>query len=662
MERVITEMEHLAAELRKPYFWAVIAIFFAGVFLYYSRYLPAAAFAPDSLLGLESHSIERIVFLVVIILGGLASGLITGLVYVVLSAAAMLPYIFLPSNFSADAVFEICLVIILGIGFNLWLATHRREVGKREQVLLKLEAIQHEVREHIKTVRESEKRISLLRSVTAAINQFSSLDDILATAVAKVKESVEIDGVLIYLLNNVKNQLELRQYSGVSEEFADDVKYVKGGEDFNGRIVDTGQPLGEDSANRPRLLPAVEKEGIVSQFIVPLTAREKVVGMLCVLSYSPKRFTTEEEQLLSLIGSELGVAVERASLSEEKERAGRRFKELFEKAHDSIWVQDFDGKVLDANQATADYTGYPLDEVIGSYIFQSLDSKGLELAREVRRKMLSGVKVEQPYEQKVIRKDGSEATIMLTTSLIQEEGTPPVFQHIARDVTREKKLAENLRLYAQQITQAYEEERKRIARELHDDSIQALIILSREIDELVSHQPKNGRMIRPLEGIRGEIDDILARIRRFTHDLRPPTLDYLGLIPAVRELVSQLTTQSDITAELYVSGQEKHFTSSEEMLIYRIIQETLRNVGRHSGAKSVQVSIKFESDSTVVEIKDDGKGFEISESMGFVQAGKIGLAGIQERAELLGGKLSISSKVGEGTILTLIIPKERWKK
>jgi len=419
----------------------------------------------------------------------------------------------------------------------------------------------------------------------------------------------------------------------------------------------------EDSAHDPRLSQeAVKKEGIVSQFIVPLTAREKVVGTLCVLSYSTKYFTSEEEQLLALIGSELGVAVERAALSEEKERTGRRFKELFEKAQDSIWVQDFDGKILDANQATADYTGYSLEETIGTYIFKTLSPEGLELAREVRRKLLSGIKVEQPYEQKVIRKDGTEATIMITTSLIQEEGMPPVFQHISRDVTREKKLAENLRLYAQQITQAYEEERKRIARELHDDSIQALIILSRQIDELISTQPKRAKVIRPLEEIRSEIDNVLARIRRFTQDLRPPTLDYLGLIPAVRELVSQLIAQSGITAELQVSGKEKHFTPGDEMLFYRIIQEALRNVWRHSSAKTVLVSIKFEKDNTIIEIKDDGKGFEIEENMSFVQAGKIGLAGIQERAELLGANLSISSKSGEGTILTLIVPKERWKK
>ena len=156
-------------------------------------------------------------------------------------------------------------------------------------------------------------------------------------------------------------------------------------------------------------------------------------------------------------------------------------------------LQDLDGKILDANQAMADFTGYRRERLIGGDVIRSLSPEALELAREVRRKLLAGINVEQPYEQKITRRDGTEATIMLTTSLIKEEGKPVVFQHISRDVTREKKLAENLRLYAQQITRTQEDERKRIARELHDDSIQSLIILSRGIDELISIQSKRSK-------------------------------------------------------------------------------------------------------------------------------------------------------------------------
>jgi PAS domain S-box-containing protein len=363
-----------------------------------------------------------------------------------------------------------------------------------------------------------------------------------------------------------------------------------------------------------------------------------------------------------LIGTELGVAVEKAALSEESRRAGERFRELFEKAHDAIWVQDFEGNILAANQAAADYTGYKLDELIGMDVSGFLQPEGLELARDIRRKLLSGEEVKQPYEQKVTRKDGSQATIMLTTSLIAEEGLPPVFQHISRDVTREKMLQENLRLYARQITRAHEEERKRIARELHDDSTQSLVILSRHIDDIIAGNTDGSEMNSNLEKIRDEVDEILARMRRFTQDLRPPTLDYLGLLPALRELLAQLEQQSGIESELNINGDEQHFAPEDELLVYRIIQEALSNVWRHSNAKKAIMTVSFNKDRTTVEVSDDGKGFEMAEDLRFVRAGKIGLAGMQERADLLGGTLNIYSSPGKGTTVSLEVPGERWQK
>jgi PAS domain S-box-containing protein len=643
-------MKSLFTRLRKPVSRVLLIVFFALVFLHYSQYLPSSVSRADSFLGSAGHSIERLLFLLIIMLGGMASGLTAGLVYLALSIIAMLPVVFLSSGTGLEAIFEVILVIAVGLGFILWLEERRREAAIREQLQLKFVAVQHELQEHIKTVRENEKRLEVLHSVTTAINRFSNIDSILSTAADKVIEAVNIDGILIYLQDNDKKQFELKQYRGISEATSHQVGHVP------------IEPIEKSDDASLKLTESTNNEITGSQFVAPLTAQEKVLGRLCVFSRSPRQFTKDEQQLLVLIGVELGLAVEKAALSDEKERVGRRFKELFEKAHDAIWLQDLDGKILDANQAMADYTGYRRERLIGGDVIRSLNPKALELAREVRRKLLAGIPVEQPYEQRITRRDGTVAIIMLTTSVIKEEGKPVVFQHISRDVTREKKLAENLRLYAQQITRTQEDERKRIARELHDDSIQSLIILSRSVDELISVQSKRSKMVRPLEDIRAEVDKIISQVRRFTQDLRPPTLDYLGLMPAVRELITQFEHQSNIKTELKISGEEKQFAPEAEMLVYRIIQEALNNVWRHSAAMTVLVSIDFGGDSVTIEVKDDGKGFVIGEDLRFVEAGKIGLAGMQERAELLGGNLSIQSNVGRGTLVLLLVPYERWKK
>ena len=657
-------MRRLTAILGNLYFWLLLAYFVICVVLHYAEYMPFFQVGVSSVLGLDRHSIERILFLGLIVFGGVVFGLKGGLAYLGLSLAAMLPRVFIISTYFADALFETVAVVAVGGGVNWWLETRRQEIGAREQALLKLEAVRRELQAYIQTIRENEQRLSVLHSITTAINQSTSLDEILGTVVDKVEEAVGLDGVLVFLIDEESQELELKTHRGVSSEFAGQVNRLKVGEGFNGWVAQTGEPAAiEDSFTDTRLArEVVKKEGIVSQYIVPLMSRDKVVGTLCAFARSARHFMKEEQQLLMLIGTELGVAVEKAALSEESRRAGERFRELFEKAHDAIWVQDFEGNILAANQAAADFTGYELDELIGMDVSGFLRPEGLELARDIRRKLLSGEEVKQPYEQKVNRKDGSQATIMLTTSLIVEEGFPPVFQHISRDVTREKMLQENLRLYARQITRAHEEERKRIARELHDDSTQSLVILSRHIDNLITGNPDGSKMSGHLEKIRGEVDEILARMRRFTQDLRPPTLDYLGLLPALRELLAQLELQSGIESELNITGDEQHFAPEDELLIYRIIQEAVSNIWRHSKAKKARVAVDFNKDRTTVEVSDDGRGFEMAEDMRFVQAGKIGLAGMQERADLLGASLTIYSHPGEGTRVSLEIPGERWQK
>ena len=202
------------------------------------------------------------------------------------------------------------------------------------------------------------------------------------------------------------------------------------------------------------------------------------------------------------------MAAEKAHFCQEAQRVGRRFQEVFEKAYDAIWIQDFQGRITDANQATARLTGYELEELIGRNVSQFLTPEGIELARQVRQKFLHGEEIKQPYEQRIVRKDGTQAILMLTSSLLENEGVPLAFQQIARDITDERKLQENLRLYADQISKAHEEERARIARELHDDTIQTMIAVSRRLDGLaLGDSTALKEMPRSLARLRRDIDE-----------------------------------------------------------------------------------------------------------------------------------------------------------
>jgi PAS domain S-box-containing protein len=132
---------------------------------------------------------------------------------------------------------------------------------------------------------------------------------------------------------------------------------------------------------------------------------------------------------------------------------------------------------LAANKAAEQLTGYDVESLIGMNVACFLSEEELELAKDVGQKLIVGEAFAQPYEQKLVRKDNSQATFMLTSSLITLDGQPVGFQHIARDVTEEKRMEENLRFYLQHITKVQEEERKRMSRELHDSTAQTLIAI-----------------------------------------------------------------------------------------------------------------------------------------------------------------------------------------
>lgn len=652
-------MRRVIKLLGSPHFWGVLIIFSACVILHYPQQIPfLRGMDLSSLLGLSRHAVERIFFLAPIIYAGFVFGLRGGIIVLLAAFAAMLPRVFFISNYPMDALFETLSVITFGALVNWWLTSQRREIGRREQALLSLEKAHRQLESHLQVIKENEKQLSTLHSIFTRANQSLILEEVLAAAADKIGEAIDIDAVLIFFLNEETGQLELKVHRGISEEFASQVTELRIGEGFGGSVAPTSGPyLLGDSLPASEFSPElIKREGIKSHFIAPMKSKDEVIGALCVAAHTLRQFTPEERRFLTLVGLELGVAAQKAYFCQELKRVGSRFQEVFEKAHDAIWIQDFQGKIIAANQATSKLTGFEVAELISCDVSQFLTPQALKLAREVRKNLIAGKVIKQPYEQRIVRKDGTEAIILLTTSLLGEQGLPSAFQHIARDVTEERRLHENLHLYANQISKAHEEERKRIARELHDDTIQAMVAASRRLDSITSGKEISENLQKPLEVLRRDIDDSLTRTRRLMEDLRPPTLEFLGLLSALRELVAQLQAQCSIEVNLTTTGSVKNFSPEDELLIYRIVQEALRNIWRHSGATKTEVAVEFDEDKTVITISDNGKGFNPDESQGFLETGKLGLAGMKERAHLLGGTLTIYSNSKGGTKLTLDIP------
>jgi two-component system sensor histidine kinase UhpB len=212
---------------------------------------------------------------------------------------------------------------------------------------------------------------------------------------------------------------------------------------------------------------------------------------------------------------------------------------------------------------------------------------------------------------------------------------------------------ERLRQVAATALNAAEEERKRIARELHDETAQLLAALLIRI-RLVRKADDAEALDTLLEDMRREIGGALEGVRRFARGLRPPALDELGLIPAIESHVRSIRAITEIDLSLQSEGDAAGLPLEAELAVYRIVQEALSNVVRHSGATRAAVRVVREPDRLVVTVEDDGHGFDVPQVRA---AGRgLGLFGMGERAAYLGGRVDVRSAPGTGTRVRAEIP------
>lgn len=213
---------------------------------------------------------------------------------------------------------------------------------------------------------------------------------------------------------------------------------------------------------------------------------------------------------------------------------------------------------------------------------------------------------------------------------------------------------------ALEILIAIEEERKRIARDIHDGPAQSLanVVLRLEIcEKLLDENPQKGKV--ELENLKKLVKDSLKGMRQLIFDLRPMTLDDLGLIPAIKRFLKDFESHFQISTNLLISGEEKRLNQKTETGLFRIIQEALNNVAKHSQARKVRVTIAINQRYVIINITDDGKGFEVDKVLSReCSSESLGLPDMRERAELLGGKLTIKSSPGKGASITVNVPLE----
>jgi two-component system sensor histidine kinase UhpB len=204
--------------------------------------------------------------------------------------------------------------------------------------------------------------------------------------------------------------------------------------------------------------------------------------------------------------------------------------------------------------------------------------------------------------------------------------------------------------YVVSVLNTQEEERKRIARELHDETAQALIVLGRRI-EMAQELSTKPELSAQLDSLRDMVDDTLQGVRRFTSDLRPPLLEELGLPRTLQLLGVRTEREESFSVNVQILGEPRHLLPELELGLYRLAQEGLSNVRRHAHASNVYVRLAYSADAVALDIEDAP-----TDMADLIKTGRLGLMGIYERARLFGGKAAITSRPGGGTLVRIHVP------
>ncbi|PWK16209.1 sensor histidine kinase [Tumebacillus permanentifrigoris] len=251
-----------------------------------------------------------------------------------------------------------------------------------------------------------------------------------------------------------------------------------------------------------------------------------------------------------------------------------------------------------------------------------------------------------------------EQTIHRAESLITQLGV--AFSYLSGDLLQISNVLKNVeqrRFLGIRVIQAQEEERKRVAREIHDGPAQTManVVLRAEICEKMLDRDVN-KVRTELQELKDSVRVSLAEVRQIIFDLRPMALDDLGLAPTLRRYLADFQDKHKVVTELKVLGREKRFNSSLEVAVFRSIQEALNNIWKHAKAQSATVRLELTEKQVNVHIEDNGIGFDVDEVSSGGAGGHFGLLGIKERIQLLEGKLEIKSNRGKGTKVILSLP------
>jgi len=460
-------------------------------------------------------------------------------------------------------------------------------------------------------------------------------------------------------------------YAGVEEGYLETLKITwadtERGRGPTGTAIRTGQPsVCRNMLEDPNFAPWREeavRRGYASSISLPLALDGQPAGALTLYSQTADAFDTEETQLLIELADNLAYGIqtlrtraERVRSQEALRRANAYNRSLIEASLDPLVTISPQGKITDVNRATERVTGSSRGELIGTDVSDYFTDP--EKARAGYQQVFRAGWV-QDYELEVQHRDGHVTPVVYNASVYRDEAGQEIGVFAAaRDITERKRMEEELRQLSGHLLEAQDEERRRIARELHDSTSQNLAAIALNLGLIKESDSTDEERRKCLEESISLTELSLNEIRNLSYLLHPPLLDEMGLSSALEYYVDGFSRRSGISVALEISPELGRLPKDAERTLFRVVQESLTNMLRHAGSSTARIAIARNPEGVVLEVADRGHGILTSSADkpgGTPARSGVGIPGMRERVRLLGGRLEIDSGA-QGTTVRATLP------
>ena len=535
-----------------------------------------------------------------------------------------------------------------------------------------------------KTAEESLRRRDAILEAVAFIAQHilreGGGEEVVLDALAKLGEAADVDRVVVWEFEETPEgrillSAELEWARPGLPPLSPLIQRHKIPDSAYGEFI-VGLRKGEVIARDVRHVPSPEREfleglGVTSALSAPLFAGDRWLGSVVLMDTRESRvWYPAIIDAITVAANALGAAIKAAYVRDALEHSEREFRDLADKAHDLVWRYRVlpDQGFEYVSPSVTSITGYTPEDMITDPRFwaQLLHPDDRYLLRPLLNPPFGS---SGPITVRAARKDGTIVWLEIqVVHLPDAEGNVEAIQGVAHDVTERVRAEQQLRasldaqraidkqrrLLVKRLVTAQEEERQRIANDIHDDSIQLMTAVGMRLAVLRNqlHETAETEGVAKLEQT---VQEAIVRLRNLIFELRPAALDREGLAPALREYVATSHREDDPEVVLHDRLQDEP-SPETRVLLYRLTQEALANVRKHAKASNVEIDLALEHRGIHVRIRDDGVGFD-PEAVVEVTPGNLGLVSMRERAELVGGLFRVTSSPGAGTTVEFWIPE-----